>query len=81
MIKYDRINQFYVYNLSTQKVHVAKDIDIDIDFLSLTSNKNLDNMAFWSKNNDIIFDNKNKKIYNNLLFNKTLLNKTARNKA
>lgn len=33
-LQYDRTNRFRVYNLSTQKVHVVRDVDVDLVFLA-----------------------------------------------
>lgn len=50
-------------------------------FFSLINGENLDNMAPQSDNDEIIFSDKNKTIYDNLSFNKTLLNEIVEDKS
>ena len=50
-------------------------------YISLTNGENLDNMAAWFQDNNVLFGDKNKTIYDNPSFNGTRLNKIIGDKS
>lgn len=55
-------------------------MDVNEIFIGLINDKNNDNMAIWFYDNNALFSDEDKMIYNNSLFNGTSLNRIVGDK-
>lgn len=80
LVGYDGTNQFRVYNPRTQKVHVARDVDVHEVSIGLISSENSDDTTAGSQDDDALFSDEDEMIYDNPSFNGTPLNETVKDR-